>query len=766
MRWFSSRFMVLKSTTFIYARHHSSASPSVSVYLRPYQKQCLDACMKALNRGHTRIGVSLPTGSGKTTVFITLLSCIVPSSPQANRALIVVNSVELARQSADQVRTLFPDWTVEIEQGSQHKASGLADVTVATYQTLLRGERLKKFDKQYLKAVIVDEAHHAAAPSYRSLLSYFDPAIRAPDKTSRSPTSPSSPSVPAPTITSADKPLQPLSPSSPSIPIIGFSATFSRHDSLALGSVFERIVYHRDFLAMIKEQWLCDVRFTCVRAKFNLDQATISLRTGDFNPASLAHAINTDTFNNLVVQTWLDRASARKSTLVFCVDVSHVRALTQTFRSFGVDARYVYAQTPLQERKDLIASFKAGLFPVLVNCAILTEGADIPNIDCVVVARPTRSQNLFAQMIGRGMRLSPNTGKTDCRIIDFVDSTASVPGIVSSPTLFGLDPDKVDIQDESLENMEAHQVKLVSSASDTDNLIPKPESVTYTDYDNPFALVEDSSGAPNIIAISPNAWVGCGGDIYVLECLGRGHIRIEPVPATKEEEFHYKASYTPASMNKLTAIQFRVSPYFSPRPILKAPTLSKAIRGAETYVRMRVLSGSYLMAGLLRSARWRKHPATPDQKELVARKWRNYADDSSGKSLEERLANLTKGEAANVITRLKHGALRRYNEKMRAEKKKVQIESKERLRRSREVVKVGPLHDPGEEQRDQHERNRRSREAAKVDPLHELSFDELDQYARTRRIREAVQAEDELHDDWDDDPVDYEHEYEYESIQY
>jgi ATP-dependent helicase IRC3 len=110
------------------------------------------------------------------------------------------------------------------------------------------------------------------------------------------------------------------------IPIIGFSATFSRHDGLALGSVFERIVYHRDFLEMIEEQWhasylsealfcpdtvprrLCDVRFTSVRTDINLKNVTVNSRTGDFNATSLAHVINTNTVNRVVVQTWLDRA--------------------------------------------------------------------------------------------------------------------------------------------------------------------------------------------------------------------------------------------------------------------------------------------------------------------------------------------------------------------------------------------------------------------------------------------------------------------------
>ena len=109
----------------------------------------------------------------------------------------------------------------------------------------------------------------------------------------------------------------------------------------------------------------------------------------------------------------------RKSTLVFCVNLSHVRELTQAFRDAGIDARYVHSKTPAAERKALVEGFKAGGYPVLVNCglfiplipgallifcdypAILTEGADVPNIDCIIVARPTRSRNIMTQMVRR-----------------------------------------------------------------------------------------------------------------------------------------------------------------------------------------------------------------------------------------------------------------------------------------------------------------------------------------------------------------------------
>lgn len=137
MVWLSRQHTVLQrlnhaqSTCNIY-RGVTSSAPVPPVILRPYQESCLDACADALSSGASRIGVSLPTGSGKTTVFISLLSRILPpaNSPKATRALIIVNSIELARQSAAQAEALFPEWKIEIEQGVKHKASGLADVYV------------------------------------------------------------------------------------------------------------------------------------------------------------------------------------------------------------------------------------------------------------------------------------------------------------------------------------------------------------------------------------------------------------------------------------------------------------------------------------------------------------------------------------------------------------------------------------------------------------------------------------------------------------
>ncbi|KAF5355713.1 hypothetical protein D9756_003723 [Leucocoprinus leucothites] len=562
------------------------------------------------------------------------------SGPHATRSLVVVNSIELARQSAEQAARLFPDWSVEIEQGAKHNATGSADL-------------FRKFDPNFLKAVIIDEAHHSAAPS--------------------------------------------------------------RHDGLMLGSVFEQIVYHRDLLDMIRDQWLCDIRFTSVKASLKLDEVSVNSQTGDFNSTSLAKQINTEPMRELVVKSWIDRASERKSTLVFCVNVEHVHALTATFRSFGIDARGIDSQTDAAERKLLISQFKERVFPVLVNCglflpplrsfhstfgfaAILTEGADIPNIDCVVLARPTRSPNIYAQMIGRGMRLSPSTGKEDCRVMDFVDLSSEL-NVVSLPTLFGLDPAEIEdeafINSENVETLEAKSQAKTAPILGPDGThitggLSDPRygdlSVTYTDHEDPFSLMDNMSGAPNMFRISYNAWVGCGNNIYVLPCLQHGDVRIQPVE-DEDGRTSFSGYFIP-QLDPRVAKAKNLPPFLRRRNILNAETLEEAVRGCDTYVAKQVLKGK-LVRGVLRTARWRSDPATDPQKKFVQSRWTSSKMQKIMKKedIEKRIKKMTKGEAANMITRLKHGAQNRYAKEL----KKKDLAAREQVRLAKFKVEVGPL---------------------------------------------------------------------------
>lgn len=200
-----------------------------TLVLRPYQEECVSTCLSALHAGKTRIGVSSPTGSGKTTVFTELISRLPAAKGCEGRALILVNGITLAYQAAATARRMLPNVSVEIEQGGKHVASGRADITVATVQSLRGSLRLAKYHPQSFKCVIVDEAHHATSTSYLRVLSHFHRDVYNPDKNSEQ--------------------------SKFQTNIIGFSATFSRNDGVALSAVFEELVYHKDFLDMIKDKW-------------------------------------------------------------------------------------------------------------------------------------------------------------------------------------------------------------------------------------------------------------------------------------------------------------------------------------------------------------------------------------------------------------------------------------------------------------------------------------------------------------------------------
>ncbi|KAF5337268.1 hypothetical protein D9611_003163 [Ephemerocybe angulata] len=653
------------------SRQSHTGSPSV--VLRPYQDECIKECLDWLDQGATRIGVSLPTGSGKTTVFISLLSRLASLKEAGMRTIVIVNSVELARQSAAQAQRMFPHWSVEIEQGAKHKASGFADFTVATYQTLLNPERLAKFDPHKVNAIIIDEAHHAAAPSYRKLLSHFHTDIRHPDR----------------------EYIPPVEPGR--IPIIGFSATFSRHDGLALGSVFERIVYHRDVLQMIDEEWLCEVRLTSVRVKLDLNTVKLNA-TGDFSTSSLASVMNTPTMNDLVVRTWLDRAADRKSTLIFCVDIAHVQALAESFRNFGVDARFLTGKTNVNARKELVTAFKAQEFPVLINCAVLTEGADIPNIDCVIVARPTRSKNVFAQIIGRGMRLSPGTGKKDCHIIDYVDTVNRMPGVMSVPTLLGLDPMQLKIEsvfksrprygsglrislihptDTSLEDLREQAKKPavdLGSTGPQPDKVPRgsasegiddgkePRAITYEEHGSLENLTESLKDKEmHIRSLSRFAWVTCNKNLHILQGFKALKIKLK----RSGEEYEVKRYIPIYSRNAGAMIE-------SSFTLLTAATLEDAVHGADKWIVNKVGGESQMLCHF---APWRKSAASTAQVKQImniyAKKPPNDVraflaaiglildagrEVPTRDEIEARLKVMKRGRLHDAITRLKHNA--------------------------------------------------------------------------------------------------------------
>lgn len=154
----------------------------------------------------------------------------------------------------------------------------------------------------------------------------------------------------------------------PWAPIIGFSATWARHDGIALSSVFEEIVYHGEIKEMFDSGYLAPAEFISIKANLELEKLSVG-KSGDFNPAGLSQGINTPYMNELLVNTYIQQAETdRASTLVFCVDINHIEDLVTQFRQKGIDARGVSSKTDTLHRRQLLQDFMDKKFPVLINC--------------------------------------------------------------------------------------------------------------------------------------------------------------------------------------------------------------------------------------------------------------------------------------------------------------------------------------------------------------------------------------------------------------
>jgi len=174
------------------------------------------------------------------------------------------------------------------------------------------------------------------------------------------------------------------------------------------------------------------------------DLTRLSCAGADFREEELACAVDIEERNALVARSIQELARDRR-TIAFCVTVNHARNLCHSLNALGVPAGVVHGAMPSEQRARALADFRAGTTHVLCNVAVLTEGFDDPGVSCIAMARPTRSEGLYAQCVGRGTRQSP--GKKDCLILDFVD--LSELSLCTLPSLFGV-PRALDLQGEDV----------------------------------------------------------------------------------------------------------------------------------------------------------------------------------------------------------------------------------------------------------------------------------------------------------------------------
>ncbi len=312
-------------------------------------------------------------------------------------------------QAVAAVRNVWPEADVGVVKAERDETT--ADVVVASVQTLARPGRLDRlastddnmFPAERLDLVVIDEAHHAAADTYRAIVDGLDAGAD-------------------------DGPL-----------LLGVTATPDRGDGEGLDDVFDEIVWNYDIQWGIRSGYLADVRGLRVTIP-TLDLSQVKKSRGDYQAGDAGRALTDADAPHHIVAAWKRHAADRR-TLVFVPTVATAEAVAAEFIGAGVTASFVSGALDLDERRARLDAYADGRIQVMVNCMVLTEGYDNPRTDCVVMARPTRSRALYTQCVGRGTRRHPD--KADLLVLDVVGVTEEL-SLVTIPSLFGIPEDWPD----------------------------------------------------------------------------------------------------------------------------------------------------------------------------------------------------------------------------------------------------------------------------------------------------------------------------------
>ena len=236
----------------------------------------------------------------------------------------------------------------------------------------------------FANGILVHNCHHSTAPTYRKIYDYFKPRLH-----------------------------------------LGFTATPNRNDGLGLNSIYQDIIFERNLKWGIENHYLSDIH--CLRVDIGVDLRHIAQRLGDYAPDELEHAINIESANKAIAKAY--ELYAKPPALIFCASVAHAEALADLIPG-------AVAVKGGEDRSEIVQAFSEGKIPCITNCMVFTEGTDLPNIQTVIMARPTKNISLYMQCVGRATRLYPN--KEYALLIDCVGTGDDID-LCTAPSLLGLD---------------------------------------------------------------------------------------------------------------------------------------------------------------------------------------------------------------------------------------------------------------------------------------------------------------------------------------
>lgn len=337
--------------------------------LRDYQKRVIDSVRSEAANGKKRILVVMPTGAGKTITSSVLVS---GAAEKGNRNLSLLHR----RGLVDQMIASFTEMGIEtgcIMAGKEHDLE--RQCQVASIWTYARRLNLDDdiHNRFFVESpfVLVDEAHHIMSKTFQKVLKRY-----------------------------------------PNSFVVGLTATPTIANGSGLGKFFDSMVDVVTMKELLDGGYLVPGEYY---GPTDPDLSALKIVQGDYEKKGMDEQFNKPLIIGDVVDNWLKYAFD-KQTMVFAINRKHAKALCREFVSKGVNAEYLDAHNDDEERDDVIRRFRNGDTQVICQVALYTEGTDIKEIECLVIARPTRSIGLWRQILGRGAR--PNSGKENFMVLD------------------------------------------------------------------------------------------------------------------------------------------------------------------------------------------------------------------------------------------------------------------------------------------------------------------------------------------------------------
>ena len=340
--------------------------------LRYYQQEAKEAVKKQWQTVDKTLIVQA-TGCGKTILFCKLAEDEVAIG---KRVLILAHRGELLDQAADKMMQ-STGLGCSVEKAEQSCLNSWFRITVGSVQTLMTEKRLARFDRDHFDIIIVDEAHHALASSYQNILEYFDRAK-----------------------------------------VLGVTATPDRGDMKNLGQYFESLAHEYNMPQAIKDGFLVPIKAQTIPLK--IDLTGVKSQSGDYQAKALGNAL--DPYLEVIADEMKRYCEGRK-VVIFLPLIATSQKMQAILIKKGFSCGEVNGES--KDRAETLSRFDNGEYDVLCNSMLLTEGWDCPSVDCIICLRPTKIRSLYVQIIGRGTRLSPETGKEFLLILDFLWNTKS-----------------------------------------------------------------------------------------------------------------------------------------------------------------------------------------------------------------------------------------------------------------------------------------------------------------------------------------------------